>query len=165
MKVLRAEEKLASGEARAPSALASDLRGANKLLKSAIRFFSHFVAMYHEGDPSGGSAESPTQPAKGMEPDEAVGYLQARFMRARLNGKLKGLTSEKELHTLRLSCGEFAWLSEHARGHLKSVRETAFDKGIFEQELELAEEMAQLQRRNIANLERKLEEQKMNQAK
>lgn len=67
--------------------------------------------------------------------------------------------SEKELQALRLSCGEFAWLSEHARGHLKAVRETAGDPGIFEQELELAEEMAQLQRRNIANMERKLKEQ------
>ncbi|CBJ28687.1 conserved unknown protein [Ectocarpus siliculosus] len=165
IKTLRAEEKLKSGGTRAPTALASDLRGANKLLKSAIGFFSHFVAMYHEGDPSGGSAESPSQPAKGMEPDEAVGYLQARFMRARLNGKLRPLTSEKELHALRVSCGEFAWLSEHARGHLKSVRETAGDPGIFEQELELAEEMAQLQRRNIANLEQKLEEKKKIQAK
>ncbi|CAN0443235.1 unnamed protein product, partial [Ectocarpus sp. 12 AP-2014] len=51
LKILRAEEKLKSGEAKSPTALASDLRGANKLLKSAIGFFSHFVAMYHEGDP------------------------------------------------------------------------------------------------------------------
>lgn len=42
---------------------------------------------------------------------------------------------------------------------MKAVRETAGDAGIFEQELDLAEEMAQLQRRNIANLERKLGEQ------
>lgn len=66
--------------------------------------------------------------------------------------------SEKELQALRLSCGEFAWLSEHARGHLKAAREAAGDPGIFEQELDLADEMAQLQRRNIANLERKLRE-------
>lgn len=61
------------------------------LWQSAIDFFSHFVAMYHEGDPKAGAADSPAQPAKGMEPVEAVGYLQARFMRARLNGKLQPL--------------------------------------------------------------------------
>jgi len=72
--------------------------------------------------------------------------------------------SEKELHALRLSCVELEWLSEHARGHLKAAREAAGDPGIFEQELELAEEMAQLQRRNIANLERKMGEQKRAQA-
>ncbi|CAM9942424.1 unnamed protein product, partial [Ectocarpus sp. 4 AP-2014] len=33
IKILRAEEKLKSGEAKTPTALASDLRGANKLLK------------------------------------------------------------------------------------------------------------------------------------
>lgn len=60
--------------------------------QSAIGFFSHFVAMYHEGDPSAGAADSPSQPAKGMEAAETVGYLQARFMRARLNGKLQPLT-------------------------------------------------------------------------
>lgn len=68
--------------------------------------------------------------------------------------------SEKELHALRLSCTELEWLSEHARGYLKAAREAAGDPGIFEQELELAEEMAQLQRRNIANLERKLEQKR-----
>lgn len=72
--------------------------------------------------------------------------------------------SDKELQAQRLSCGEFAWLSEHARRHLKAVRETAGDPGIFEQELGLAEEMAQLQRRNIANLERKLQEQQRQKA-
>lgn len=48
--------------------------------------------MYHEGDPRSGAADSPSQPATGMEASEAVGYLQARFMRARLNGKLQTLT-------------------------------------------------------------------------
>lgn len=48
--------------------------------------------MYHEGDAERGAAGSRSQPAKGLEPDEAVGYLQARFMRARLNGKLQPLT-------------------------------------------------------------------------
>ena len=43
------------------------------------------------------------------------------------------------------------------------MREAAGDPGIFEQELELAEEMAQLQRRNIANLERKLGGQQQQQ--
>ena len=66
--------------------------------------------------------------------------------------------SEKELQALRLSCTELEWLSEHARGHLKATREAAGDPTIFEQELELAKEMAQLQRRNIANLERKWEQ-------
>lgn len=55
-------------------------------------FFSHFVAMYHDGDPTAGAPGSPSQPAKGMESVEVVGYLQARFMRARLNGKLQPLT-------------------------------------------------------------------------
>ncbi|CAM9425840.1 unnamed protein product [Pylaiella littoralis] len=161
VKVTRVEEKLSTGIARSPSALASDLRATNKLLKARSPcFFSHFVAMYHEGAPGASAADSSSQPAKGMEAAEAVGYLQARFMRARLNGKLQPLTSESELRALRMSCAEFTWLSEHAREHLKAVRKTAGDAGIFEQELELAEEMAQLQRRNIANLERKLEEQK-----
>ncbi|CAM9593715.1 unnamed protein product [Hapterophycus canaliculatus] len=115
--------------------------------------------MYHEGDPRAGAADSPSQPAQGLEAAEAVGYLQARFMRARLNGKLQPSTSESELKALRLSCAEFGWLSEHARGHLKAAREAAGDSSIFEQELGLAEEMAQLQRRNIANLERKSKEQ------
>ncbi|CAM9495753.1 unnamed protein product [Scytosiphon promiscuus] len=159
IKILRVEEKIASGVARGPSALASDLRATNKLLKSAIGFFSHFVAMYHEGDPRSGAADSPSQPAQGLEAAEAVGYLQARFMRARLNGKLQPLTSETELKALRLSCAEFGWLSEHAREHLKAAREAAGDPSVFEQELGLAEEMAQLQRRNIANLERKSKDQ------
>ncbi|CAB1113679.1 unnamed protein product [Ectocarpus sp. CCAP 1310/34] len=149
IKILRAEEKLKSGEAKSPTALASDLRRANKLLKSAIGFFSHFVAMYHEGDPSGGSAESPSQPAKGMEPDEAVGYLQARFMRARLNGKLKPLTT-----WVFLGGTKVAFASIIVGTHDEPVLSFIF------KELELAEEMAQLQRRNIANLEQKLEEEK-----
>lgn len=57
--------------------------------QSAVGFLSHFVAMYHEGDTTRGAADSRSRPAKGMEAVEAAGYLKARFMRARLNGKLQ----------------------------------------------------------------------------
>lgn len=48
--------------------------------------------MYHgDGDTAAtnSAAHYSSHPAKGMEDEEAAGYLQARFMRARLNGKLQ----------------------------------------------------------------------------
>lgn len=68
-------------------------------MQSAVGFLSHFVAMYHDGDPTRGAADSASQPAKGMETAEAYGYLQARFMRARLNGKLQFANGQVAVQT------------------------------------------------------------------
>lgn len=63
------------------------------------------------------------------------------------------ILSEESIGVLRSSCADLAWLVENARGHISSVMEE--NPAFFQEELELAEEMMQLQRRNIANLERK----------
>lgn len=57
--------------------------------QSAIKFFSHFIGMYHDQDSGRGTAAPTSEPRSDMDPAEAPGYLQARFMRARLNGKLQ----------------------------------------------------------------------------
>lgn len=61
--------------------------------------------------------------------------------------------STQAVQALRMSRAELVWLVENAPGHLKVARDV--DPGLFSQELELAAEMAELQRHNIEHLERR----------
>lgn len=56
-----------------------------------IRFFSHFIALYHGTDANDGGAPGSfsSSPVEGMDAADVRGYLHARFARARLYGKLQ----------------------------------------------------------------------------
>ncbi|CAM9811129.1 unnamed protein product [Discosporangium mesarthrocarpum] len=151
----RLEEKLKGGQGASPQGVIkpADVRKMNELYQVSVDYFSHFVDMYHKESPGGGQGGERNQEdelAK-VEDGEVGPYLQARFRRARLLGKLQFAESAKTAEALQRSRNEFLWLVDHAPARTKDLHK---EKDRFQEELKLAKQMAELQLQSIDRLMR-----------
>lgn len=112
---------LASGGGGTPSR--HQVNKINTLLRDAIKHFQNYFDSFNEEDFDSSFLRS---------------YLTSKLNVSRLHAKLLGFTPEEQVATLETSLKGYHWLLEYAHSHEDKV------KGVFDEEIQLSQEMIEL---------------------